>query len=153
MKYMNLLISQDRPDHQKHNLSYFISGNQLFKLTAHDMKSSLINEKLENHGSQTYSSKRVKVVNRNPTETPSTVPTTLQASCVHTFFPECAHSLMTTQCNQSQSPNQSFAVPQFMAQHNCVDQDPTDDPSAVPTASQASCDVIIPSYPSVLITQ
>ena len=27
-----------------------------------------------------------------------------------------------------------------MAQHNCGDQDPTDDPSAVPTASQASCD-------------
>ena len=39
MKYMNLLISQDRPDAQKHNLLYFIKGNQLFKLTAHDMKS------------------------------------------------------------------------------------------------------------------
>ena len=33
-----------------------------------------------------------------------------------------------------------FALPQFMAQHTCEDQDPTDDPSAVPTASQASCD-------------
>ena len=27
-----------------------------------------------------------------------------------------------------------------MAQHSCQDQDPTDDPSAVPTTSQASCD-------------
>ena len=27
-----------------------------------------------------------------------------------------------------------------MAQHNCEDQEPTDDPIAVPTASQASCD-------------
>ena len=27
-----------------------------------------------------------------------------------------------------------------MAQHNCGDQDPTDDPSTVPTASKASCD-------------
>ena len=34
----------------------------------------------------------------------------------------------------------TFAGPQFMTQHNCEDQDPTDDPSAVPTASQASCD-------------
>ena len=34
----------------------------------------------------------------------------------------------------------TFALPQFMAQHNCEDQEPTDDPSEVPTASQASCD-------------
>ena len=27
-----------------------------------------------------------------------------------------------------------------MTQHNCENQDPTDDPSAVPTASQTSCD-------------
>ena len=27
-----------------------------------------------------------------------------------------------------------------MAQHNCEDQDPTDDPSAVSIASQALCD-------------
>ena len=27
-----------------------------------------------------------------------------------------------------------------MAQNNCEDHEPTDDPSAVPTASQASCD-------------
>ena len=33
-----------------------------------------------------------------------------------------------------------FALPQFMAQHTCEDQEPTDDPIAVPTASQASCD-------------
>ena len=34
----------------------------------------------------------------------------------------------------------TFALPQFMAQHNCEDQDPTDDPSAEPTASQGSCE-------------
>ena len=33
-----------------------------------------------------------------------------------------------------------FALPQFMAQHTCDDQEPTDDPIEVPTASQASCD-------------
>ena len=51
MKYMSLLIRQDRPNAHKHNLLYFISGNQLFKLTACDMKSVLVAEKLENHGS------------------------------------------------------------------------------------------------------
>ena len=55
MKYMSLLIWQDRPNAEKHHLLYFISGNQLFELTAHDMKSALINEKLENHRSQKYS--------------------------------------------------------------------------------------------------
>ena len=34
----------------------------------------------------------------------------------------------------------TFALPQFMAQHNCEDQECIDGPSAVPTASQASCD-------------
>ena len=80
MKYMSLLIRQDRPKAQKHNPLYFLSGNQLFKLTAHDMKSALVNEKLENHASQKYSSKRVKVVKPKPTNTPIKVPTAIQTS-------------------------------------------------------------------------
>ena len=80
MKYMSLLIRQDRPNAQKHNPLYFISGNQLFKLTAHDMKSAFVNEKLENHGSQKYSSKRVKVINPKPTDTPMKFPTSIQTS-------------------------------------------------------------------------
>ena len=77
---MSLLTRQDRPNAQKHNPMYFISGKQLFKLTAHDMKSALVNEKLENHGSQKYSSKRVKVGNNKPTDTPSKVPIAIQTS-------------------------------------------------------------------------
>ena len=65
---------------QKHNPLYFISGNQLFKLTAHDMKSALVNVKLENHGSQKYSSKIIKLLNPNHTDTPSKVPTAIQTS-------------------------------------------------------------------------
>ena len=80
MKYISLLIRQNSHNAQKNNLLYFISGNQLFKLTAHDMKSALVIEKLENHGSQTTSSKRIKVVNPKPTDTPSKVPTALQTS-------------------------------------------------------------------------
>ena len=80
MKYMNLLISQDRPDAQKYNLLYFISANKLFKLTAHDMKNALVKEVLQNHGSQKFSSKRVKVVHTKPTDTPIKAPTAIQAS-------------------------------------------------------------------------
>ena len=264
MKYMSLLIRQDRPNAQKHNLIYFISGNQLFRLPAHDMKSALINEKLENHGSQKYSSKRVKVINpktsetpikvpsaiqtsgNNPNDTLITVPTTIQTSVIkngikaieppknvttsHLKDPTstttnldeacpldtcCDHllhldspSLSSEPQNNSSvdsveiellpesegkldhtyhsptdvfseqheyelfllqkeldAPNDNlnhydihnsesqddilihatnlsniFALPQFMVQHNCQEHDPTNDPSAVPTASQASCD-------------
>ena len=76
------------------------------------------------------------------TDTPSTVPTAIQASSDHTFNPRCAHNPMATQCNQSQYPNLShtFALPQFMAQHNYEYLKPTDTPSTVPTALQASID-------------
>ena len=263
MKYMSLLISQDRPDAQKHNLLYFISGNQLFKLTAHDMKSALVNEKLENHGSQKYSSKRIKKLNPKPSDIPSKVPTAIQTSvnspndtpitvptiirtsvikngiktddppqnvatshlkdpistttnldeacsldtscdllhhldspslsselqdnssvdCVEIeLLPESEGQLDHTNLsptdvfsenhdyklfllqNEIDSPNDNpnhygihtceiqddilihaanlsntFALPQFMAQHNCEDPEPTNDPSAVPTTSKASC--------------
>ena len=264
MKYINLLISKDRPDDQKHNLLYFITGNQLFKLTAHDMKNALVEEVLENHGSQKYSSNRVKAVNTKPTDTPSKVQTNIQTSCnnprdtpitVPTIIktsvikkgikpdkppqnvvtshlndpisttanlneacpldPSCDHLLpldspsLSSELQDSSSvdsveiellpesegqldhinlsptdvfsehhdykllllqmefdaPNDNlnhhdihnsenqddilihatnlsntFALPQFMAQHNCVDQEPTADPSAVPTAFLTSSD-------------
>ena len=44
------------------------------------MKGALVNEKLENHRSQKYSSKRVKVINPKPTDTPIKVPATIQTS-------------------------------------------------------------------------
>ena len=50
--YMILLISQNRPVDQRYNVLYFILGIQWFNLTAHDMRSSLINAVLENHRSQ-----------------------------------------------------------------------------------------------------
>ena len=264
MKYMSLLIRQDRPNGQKHNPLYILSGNQLVKLTAHDMKSALVNEKLENHASQKYSSKRVKVVNpkptntpikvptaiqtsgNNPNDTPITVPTIIQTSVIKKgikpvdplqnvatshlkdlissttnldeacsldtscdllhhldspsiaseiqdnssvdsieieFLPESEGQLDHTNHsptdvfsehhnyelfllqNEIDAPNDNhdyydihtceiqddilihaiklsntFALPKFLAQHNCQDQEPTDDPSEVPTAPQALCD-------------
>ena len=38
------------------------------------------------------------------TDTPSAVPTTLQAPSDDTYNPKCTHSLMETQCNHSQYP-------------------------------------------------
>ena len=66
-----------------------------------------------------------------PTDTPSTVPTAIQATSDQTFSPRCAHNPMATQCNQSQypNPNHNFALPQFMAQPNSEDLEPTDTPS------------------------
>ena len=40
----------------------------------------------------------------DPTDTPSEVPTTLQAPSDDTSNPKCTHSLMETQCNHSQYP-------------------------------------------------
>ena len=44
------------------------------------MKSALVNEKLENHGSQTISSERVKMVNPKHTDTPINAPIDIQTS-------------------------------------------------------------------------
>ena len=264
MKFMSLLIRQDRPHTQKHNPLYLLSGNQLFKLIAHGMKSALVNEKLENHASQKYSSKSVKVAKPKPTntpikdptaiqtsgnnhnDTPFTVPTIIQTSVIkkgikpvdpphnvatshledpistttnldeacpldtsfdhllHLDSPSLSHELQYNSSVDSDdeeflpesegqldhtkhsprdlysehhdyelfllqkefdAPNDNpnhydiptcenqgdilihatnlsniFALPQFMAKHTCEDQDPTDYPTAVPNASQASCD-------------
>ena len=40
----------------------------------------------------------------DPTDTPSAVPTALQAPSDDTYNPKCTHSLMGTQCNQPQYP-------------------------------------------------
>ena len=40
----------------------------------------------------------------NPTDTPSAVPTALQAPSDDTYHPKCTHSQMETQCNHSQYP-------------------------------------------------
>ena len=51
--YMILLISQGRPAGQNYNPTHFIKGEQLFKLTAIDLKTALMNEIFENPTSKT----------------------------------------------------------------------------------------------------
>ena len=50
---MILLICQDRPAGQNYHPTHFIKGEQLFKLTAIDLKTALINEMFENPRSKT----------------------------------------------------------------------------------------------------
>ena len=45
--YMNLLIKQDRPADQKYNKLYYLMDEQWTKLTAHGMRSALVDEKFE----------------------------------------------------------------------------------------------------------
>ena len=78
--------------------------------------------------------------NQEPTDTPITIPTAFQVSYDHSLHPECTHNLMAIQCNQYPNPSHNSALPQFLAHHNCDDLDPTDTPSAVPTALQAPSD-------------
>ena len=77
---------------------------------------------------------------QEPTYTPSTILTAFQASCVHTLHHECTHNLMAIQCNQYPNPSHYSALPHFLAHHNCKDLDPTDSPSAVPSALQTPSD-------------
>ena len=51
--YKILLICQDRPAGQNYHPTHFIKGEQLFKLTAIDLKTALINEMFENLRSKT----------------------------------------------------------------------------------------------------
>ena len=46
--YIILLICQDRPAGQNYHPTHFIKGKQLFKLTAIDLKTALLNEMFEN---------------------------------------------------------------------------------------------------------
>ena len=134
MKYISMFIRQDRPNAQKHNLLYFISGNQLFKLKAYDMKSALVNEKLENCGSQKYSSKRVKVVNTRPTDTPITVPTAIQTSGTNPNNTPITvrTAIQTSGTNPNDTP---IAVPTAIQTSGT---NPNDTPITVPTAIQTS---------------
>ena len=83
---------------------------------------------------------------QEPTDTPSTIPTVVQAPMDDRYNPECTHNPMAIQCNQYPNPSHNLALPQFLAHHNCEDLDPTDTPSAIPTTIQAA--KLCTHYPS-----
>ena len=77
---------------------------------------------------------------QEPTDTPTTIPTSYQVSCDLTFHPECTHNTMAIQCNQYPNLNHNLAFSQFLENHSCEDLDPTDTPSSVLTTPQAPSD-------------
>ena len=62
---------------------------------------------------------------------------TLLAMRTHIFYEEQDQDVILTHATIL---SHTFALPQFMDQHNCEYQDPTDTPITVPTAYQVSCD-------------
>ena len=50
--YMLLLMNQSRPTHQWHNTFYLVLDEQWTNLTAHDMRTALVDIVLQNHRSQ-----------------------------------------------------------------------------------------------------
>ena len=50
--YMYLLTKRERPVDQKSNVLYFLQDDQWFNLTAHDMKTTLVNAGMEYHEPQ-----------------------------------------------------------------------------------------------------
>ena len=51
--YMNILIKQNRPADQKYNKFYYVIDEQWLKLTAHDMRSGLVDMKLDKQSTYT----------------------------------------------------------------------------------------------------
>ena len=51
--YINILIKQNRPADQKYNKFYYVIDDQWLKLTAHDMRSALIDMKLDKQSTYT----------------------------------------------------------------------------------------------------
>ena len=76
-------------------------------------------------------------INQEPTDTPSTIPTTFQSPRDVTYNGECTRNPMAIQCNQYPNPSHNSTLQQLLAHHNYEDLDPTDTPSAVPTALKA----------------
>ena len=77
---------------------------------------------------------------QEPSDTPITVSTAFQVYCDHSLHHECTHNPMAIKCNQYPNLSHNLALPQFLAQHNSEDLDPTDTPRAVPTALEAPSD-------------
>ena len=78
--YMNILIKLNRPGDQKYNKLYYVTDEQWLKLTAHDMRSALVDTKLEKQS--TYrtpgSTSLMPHLSSHPSPTPMRSPMNLE---------------------------------------------------------------------------
>ena len=157
--YMILLISQDRPAGQNYHPTHFIKGEQLFKLTAIDLKTALINEMFENPRSKTTfrflmykitppsssASMRSPIhvelapskKGTKPDDPPQNVEKPHLSASISTITNLDETSSFNTSCDQLlhlDHPNHSSDL-----QHTYEDLNPTDTPSTVPTTTPQLC--------------
>ena len=92
--YMYLLIKRERPVDQKCNVLYFLLNDQRFNLTAHDMKTTLVNAGMEYHEPQIIPGTSLP----NSTSPPSPVP---MMSPIHLELTPCDSTSTTTLLNKS----------------------------------------------------
>ena len=89
LNYMNLLINKGKPVDQKFNAQYFFQDDQLFNLTAHDMKRTLLNAGMKYHRPQVIPGASLP----NSTSPPS--PASMKSS-IHFELTPCDSTSTTT---------------------------------------------------------
>ena len=92
--YMFLLIKRERPVDQKCNVLYILLDGQWFNLTAHDMKTALVNAGLEYHDPQITPG----TSSPNSTSPPSPAP---MRSPIHLELTPCDSTSTTTLLNKT----------------------------------------------------
>ena len=98
--YICLLIKRERSVDQKCNVLYFLQDDQWFNLTAHDMKTTLVNAGMEYHRPQIIPGKSLP----NSTSPPSPAP---MRSPIHLELTPCDSTSTTTLVNKTSPINPS----------------------------------------------
>ena len=92
--YMNLLIKKGKSADQKCNVLHFLQDDQWFNLTAHDMKTTLVNAGMECHRPQIIPGTSLP----NSTSPPSPAP---MKSPIHLELSPCDSTSTTTSMNKT----------------------------------------------------
>ena len=98
--YMNLLIKKGKSADEKCNVLYFLQDDQWFNLTAHDMRTTLVNAGMEYHRSQIIPGTSLP----NSTSAPSRAPV---RSPFHFDLTPCDSTSTTTLVNKTCPVNTS----------------------------------------------
>ena len=98
--YMNLLIKKGKSADQKCNVLYFLQDDQWFNLTAHDMKTTLVNAGMEYHRPQIIPGTSLP----NSTSPPSAAP---MKSPIHLELTPCDSTSTSALVNKTCSVNTS----------------------------------------------
>ena len=127
--YMNLLIKEEKSVDQKCNAQYF-QDDQWLNLTAHGMRRTLVNAGMKYHRPQIIPGTPL------PISTSPSSPAPMKSS-IHLKLTPCdSTSTIQATCNIA-----TESLPEFKGQLDNNNQEPTDTPSAIPTAFQVSCEL------------